>query len=202
MPPISAMRVSRVTTNDASRFSSPAAGPEPLADEVEGGPAADRGDPAGHLGEHADADDADDDDPGQRHPEPGADHGVGDEVADVDEPADRGEDAEHDSEEPLHPYRLLGRLQLGRALVQVDDRLAPSPAGRRGGSRSAPRRRRPAASPSSCSSCGTQLVGASCPGGWTTLNVCAIGREGVLAGRDRDVARSCAGGDRRAAAGS
>ena len=86
------MKVSSVTATEASRLSSPARGAEPLADQVERAPPAHGRDPAGHLGEHADADDADDDDPGQRDPEPGADQRVRDEVADVDEPADRGED--------------------------------------------------------------------------------------------------------------
>ena len=64
-PPISAMKVSSVTASDATRLSSPTRGPEPLADQVERRAAADGGDPAGHLGEHADADDADHHDPGQ-----------------------------------------------------------------------------------------------------------------------------------------
>ena len=88
--------------NDAARFATRRARPEPLADDLERRPAAHRGDPAGHLREHADADDADHHDPGQRQPEPGADHGVGDEVADVEEPADRGEDAEGDGEDLAH----------------------------------------------------------------------------------------------------
>ena len=48
-------------------------GSEALADEVEGRPPAHRGDPAGHLGVHEDADDPDDDHPAQGHAEPGAD---------------------------------------------------------------------------------------------------------------------------------
>ena len=74
--------------NDATRLASADARPEALADEVEHRPAADRGDAPGHLGVDDDADHADDHDPGQLHPEAGAGRGVGDEVADVDEPAD------------------------------------------------------------------------------------------------------------------
>ena len=100
----------------------PGARSEPLPDQVERAPPADGSDPPGHLGEHADPDDADDDDPGQGHPEPGADDRIRDQVADVDEPTDRREDPEHDSEEPLHPYRSSAASVL-RGPVQVDESL-------------------------------------------------------------------------------
>ena len=54
--------------------------------------------------------DADDHHPGQRHPEPGADHGVGDDVADVEEPADGGQDAQGDREQPLHRSPTSARV--------------------------------------------------------------------------------------------
>ena len=103
-PPISAARVSSVTRYDADQVGQrrPAARAAPGPGRTRAAPA-DRRDPPAHLGVHADAD--------RRrarttqasaHAEPGAGLGVGDQVADVDEAADRGEDAEGDGEDPLH----------------------------------------------------------------------------------------------------
>ena len=105
-PPISATNVSRVTAIEPMRLTSPMRGPSrsrtrsnvarPLT-------AATRPDisaktqmpstPTMH-------------DPRQRQTEASSDLGVGDQVADVDEPADRGEDAERDCEDLLH---VVGR---------------------------------------------------------------------------------------------
>ena len=104
-PASSAVRVRKLMKNEASEVGQPEARSEPLAHEVEHRPAGQRGHPAAHLGVDDDPDDADDHDPGQVHPEPRAGLRVGDEVADVDEAADGGQDAEEDGEEPLHPCR-------------------------------------------------------------------------------------------------
>jgi hypothetical protein len=73
-----------------------------FAHEVEHGASGDGGDASGHLGVRADADDGDDGHPDEREAEPGSDERVGDEVTDVHEPADRGEDAEREAEDALH----------------------------------------------------------------------------------------------------
>ena len=77
---------------------------EAFPDDLEGGPPADRRDPAGHLRVEADPEHADRHHPGQRQTEPGADDGVGDQIADVEEAADGGEDAERDREDLLHQW--------------------------------------------------------------------------------------------------
>src|SRR5215211_7177178 len=79
-------------------------GAQALTDQVEHRPPGYRRHPAGHLREQADADDPHDHDPGPRHAEPGAGLGVGDDVTDVHEAADGGEDAQGDGDEPLHPW--------------------------------------------------------------------------------------------------
>ena len=48
-------------------------------------------------------DDADDHHPRQRQTEPGADDRVGDQVTDVEEAPDRGQHAEREAEDLLHP---------------------------------------------------------------------------------------------------
>ena len=56
----------------------------------------------GHVREQADAEDADRHDPDQRQTETGADDGVGDEIADVEESSYGGEDAERHREDLRH----------------------------------------------------------------------------------------------------
>jgi hypothetical protein len=55
-----------------------------------------------HLRVETDAEHADGNHPSQCQPEPRTHHGVGDQVADVEKPADGREDAEGHREEPLH----------------------------------------------------------------------------------------------------
>ena len=87
----------------------PDARAESLADDLEGRATADRRDPSRHVGIDADAGDADDDDPREPQSEPRADDGVRDEIADVDETADGGQDAEGDREDALHPSSSSSR---------------------------------------------------------------------------------------------
>ncbi len=87
---------------------------DPLAHEVEDGTLRDGGHPSAHLRVHDDPDDADDDDPQQLEAERGSCLGVEDEVADVDEPADRRHDPERDLEELLH-RRFPSRSALAAA---------------------------------------------------------------------------------------
>jgi len=75
---------------------------ESFADDLEGGPAADRGHAARHLGEQADAHRADDQHPAEGEPEPRPDEAARHQVPDVDEAADRRQDSEGDSEDALH----------------------------------------------------------------------------------------------------
>ena len=95
-PAISAVSVRKLMKNDATRLASAEPRPSRSRTRSNTGRPDDGGDAPGHLGVHDDADDADDDDPRQVHAEAGAGLGVGDEVADVDEAADGGEDAEED----------------------------------------------------------------------------------------------------------
>ena len=80
----------------------------PLAHDVEHGALRDRGDPAAHLRVDDDPDHADDDHPEQLVAERRAGLDVEDEVADVDEPADRRQDPERDLEEPCSFRQPLG----------------------------------------------------------------------------------------------
>src|SRR4051812_23300659 len=75
--------------------------PHPFAYGVEHGLLRDRRDASAHLRVHDDADDADHDDPEELVSEGRSGGDVEDEVADVDEAADRREDAERDLED-LH----------------------------------------------------------------------------------------------------
>src|SRR5438045_3073023 len=62
-----------------------------------------------------DADPAERDGPRQRHAEARAGHGGGDDVPDVEEAADRGQDAERDAEKLLHPPCALTKRLSSRA---------------------------------------------------------------------------------------
>ena len=64
---------------------------------------------AGHLGEHDDPDHADGDGPQQLIAEGGAGLSVEDELADVDEAADGGDDPQGDLEELLHSESASAR---------------------------------------------------------------------------------------------
>ena len=71
------------------------------------GPAGHRRDASGHLRVDDDAAGPEQHRPRERHPEARAGRGVRDDVADVDEAADRGEDAEHDADELLHASPVI-----------------------------------------------------------------------------------------------
>jgi hypothetical protein len=90
-PPTSAAHVIRFTISEAMSVAS--------ADEIEDGPTRDRRDATAHLGEDDDPADAEDDDPEQLEAEERAGLRVEDEIADVDEAADRRHDPERDRED-------------------------------------------------------------------------------------------------------
>ena len=75
---------------------------ESFPDDLERGPTADGGHSAGHVGVEADAEHADRHDPRQRETEPRADDRVGDQITDIEETADGGEDPERDREYLAH----------------------------------------------------------------------------------------------------
>ena len=100
-PPISAAHVIRFTTRDAISVAEPRPEADPLPDEVEDRPPRDRRDASAHLRVDDDPDDTDHDHPEQLEAEGRARLRVEDEIADVDETADRREDAERDLED-LH----------------------------------------------------------------------------------------------------
>jgi hypothetical protein len=104
MPPISAVTVIRLMKNDAPRLAPAARGPRRSADGLESGPAADGRDSSRHAREQADAEHADRYDPDQAEAEARPDNGVGDQIADVEEAADRGQDAQRDCEGVLHQW--------------------------------------------------------------------------------------------------
>ena len=114
MPPTSAAHVSRFTISEAISVPRPALKPDALAHEVEDGTLRDRRDAAAHLRVDDDPDDTDHDDPHQLEAERRAGLRVEDEVADVDEAADRRQDPERDLEELLH-RRFPSRSALAAA---------------------------------------------------------------------------------------
>ena len=132
--------VIRLTTSDET--SAPSAGLEadPLANGVEDGLSRHRGDASAHLRVDDDPDDADRDHPHQLVAERRAGRGVEDEVTDVDEASDRGEDPERDPKNLLTgsrrassaaarpPQRPRGRTD-GRADAAASPQasLRPSP---------------------------------------------------------------------------
>ena len=69
-----------------------------------------RCDAAAHLGVNTDSADPDEDHGCQAQPETRANKTVGDQIADVDEAADRGENAQRDREEPLHAALVPGLI--------------------------------------------------------------------------------------------
>src|SRR5207249_8767385 len=93
--------------------------PDAFADRVEHRLAGHRGDPAAHLRIHDDADHADDDHPEQLIAEGRACCDVEDEIADVDEAADRREDSERDAEDLAHAQPPI--------LVSTSSTSAPTP---------------------------------------------------------------------------
>src|SRR3954453_19727106 len=113
-PPSSAATVRRLTAGlaiTAARRVPPRVGtsarkagaePEPHPDRVEDRPLGHRRHPPAHLGVDADPDRPQDDRPEQVVAEERSRLGVEDEVADVEEAADRGDDAEGDFEDRLH----------------------------------------------------------------------------------------------------
>ena len=96
-PPTSAAQVMQVHDLRGDQRREPCAEAGPLAHEVEDRPLGDRGHAAAHLRVDDDPDDADHDDPQELVAEGGAGLRVEDEVADVDEAADRREDPERDA---------------------------------------------------------------------------------------------------------
>jgi hypothetical protein len=82
----------------------PGAEARPLPHEIEHGPLGDRGDPAAHLRVDDDSHDTDHDHPQELKAERRTGLRVEDEVADVDEPADRRENAKSDREEVLQAH--------------------------------------------------------------------------------------------------
>jgi hypothetical protein len=70
--------------------------PEPLAHDIEHRSSGHRRHPAAHLGEYDDPDDADDHGPDQLKAELGPGLRIENQVADIDEAADRGQDPERD----------------------------------------------------------------------------------------------------------
>ena len=103
-PPTSAAHVIRLTTWEAMSVAETGAETGALADEVEDRALGDRGYASAHLRVDDDPDHADDDDPQQLVAEGRAGLGVEDEVADVDEAADRREDPERDREDVLEAH--------------------------------------------------------------------------------------------------
>ena len=102
--------------------------PDPLADRVEHRLAGDRGDAPAHLGVDDDPGHADRNHPQQLVAERRARGDVEDEVADVDEAADRGEDPEREPEDLVHaqpadlrepPLDALGRRAPLRVVVEL-----------------------------------------------------------------------------------
>ena len=94
MPPTSAAQVISVLTSDANRGDEAELQAEPVAHQVEHRLLGDGGDTAAHLAEHHDADGREGEHPDQRIAEDRSRLGGEHQLADVDEAADRGHDAE------------------------------------------------------------------------------------------------------------
>ena len=94
--------------------------PHPFSHRVEHGALRGRGHPAAHLRVDDDPDHADDDHPEELVAERRACLDVEDEVADIDEPADRGQDPERDLEELAHLASRSARLASRSRSAETD----------------------------------------------------------------------------------
>lgn len=96
---------------------------EPLPNEIEDRATAHRRDTAGHLREDHDSYQRQCRGPRQRHVEACTDRGGGDEFADVNETANRGQDAQRDFDEPLHWCAVSKRCRRFPILAKGDSKV-------------------------------------------------------------------------------